>query len=1377
MSNTHRLDIQINTGDTEQRLARLKKSFDNFDGAEKSLAKALDGLNISKDIKQLINVINKLGSISNKAGGNSKLLQQQINQTAKRSNELERALKRSNTEIDRLGRAFQKSQQDASKMANALAKANAKIDELTKKSKQAKNATDSASSSIEGLKKTLDRIKGVMGASIFGLGIMEVLQTADAMKTLDTQIKLVTNSEKQYLAVKSEISQIANRTRQDIASTIDAYTNNARSLSQLGKTQAEVLKFTENISMAMAVGGKSAMEQSAALLQLGQAMQSGVLQGDEFRSIAENAPILLDLIAKNLGKSRTEVKKLASDGKITSEVIYQSLAGATDELKEKFKSMPVTMSQAMTVLKNRYTEAVDKMINASGGIGEQLAKGILWASDNFSSLSSTLVGLTAIFGVYMAVNTKFVAVTLPALVSSTVASVGAFHAQSLAMNANIASALTLASAKTKLNGALAATVGAAGSASKFLITKTKSVGAASLATAKYGIELVKTNGLIGAMGVAARNTAGIVATKAKAVGASTVVTGALSGAVKGLSGVVMTLGRSLLALASTLLAHPIITLAAVISGIIVATMGLENAMENFGDTVHVVGMIISDFVKWAVDGLSKQMTKAIDFMAKFFGDRSKDGANNASKSFADFFGKTEQGFLGVVQVIAGAFDNIYTVVRASVDYVGVQVDNLLIKAKNAKNKLLPEALGGGGVIMPENNASFESFLSLYRGGAGALAYVNSKIAIRRSDKQNSVSGDYLTGGGFTPSATTPANSQKKKQAQEEGLSTQNGRMFMVYTAAKSAGFSDEQARQLTAQVGRENDYRTEHLFGAHRDANNGLKNIGMISWQGDRAKKLWRELEQQGFIKKGKIVQTQEALNYQAKFLAREMANDPEYARTRHDFMQNPNPEYNVGMGALNDNFIRWDSAGKNAVPRHEKQKNYYEQISNLTKNFVEETQNQAELLEQANDFLLQFSSMQNRLMKERDRMIKEAQKYLGVSSEDQVNAMINFANDRYEKQVQLLRLETDYEINAHRLSAQERMALEYEIYDLKITLNQDYTAADKSLMRESAKEKYQAEYALFLENEQRKREEWEKTIKNHGLDYIRQAELQKAGYTSIAQQKTLEMQFRHSDARNDLNEQYKTLLQDSVGAKDDNGNFLLSESERLQKIEELRQKHLDALKAMEEVHAEEMKQLESEHLSHKLQTYGAVASGFANLFKGMVGEQSKAYRVMFAASKAYALADVGVKMGKAVADAWADPSAVTIWQKLANVAKVSLEQGHVLSMINAISPKGFATGGYTGNMGINQVAGVVHGQEYVLNAKATKRIGVSNLERLNRGDGIGGHVNNISVNVTVNSDGSSVQADTQMGKTMGEAMAKIARQVVIQESKQNGHLDRLYRR
>lgn len=230
---------------------------------------------------------------------------------------------------------------------------------------------------------------------------------------------------------------------------------------------------------------------------------------------------------------------------------------------------------------------------------------------------------------------------------------------------------------------------------------------------------------------------------------------------------------------------------------------------------------------------------------------------------------------------------------------------------------------------------------------------------------------------------------------------------------------------------------------------------------------------------------------------------------------------------------------------------------------------------------------------------------------------------------------------------------------------------------------------------------------------------------------------------------------------------------EKMAVIDRYEQMHSDKLENATSLRQQITERYEQAEKDAKVKNYQEHLTAFAGFLKNTAGEQSKAYRAMFAVSKAYALADVGVKMGKAVADAWADPSATTIWQKLANVAKVSLEQGHVLSMINAISPKGFATGGYTGNMGINQVAGVVHGQEYVLNAKATKRIGVGNLERLNRGDGIGGHVNNINVHVTVNSDGSNVQADTQMGKSMGNAI-KLAIQAELQKERRQGGL--LYR-
>lgn len=75
----------------------------------------------------------------------------------------------------------------------------------------------------------------------------------------------------------------------------------------------------------MIVGGVGAQEQASALFQLSQALGSGRLQGDEFRTIAESAPIILDVVAEYMGKSRAEVKKLAGDGKLTSQVLFEAI--------------------------------------------------------------------------------------------------------------------------------------------------------------------------------------------------------------------------------------------------------------------------------------------------------------------------------------------------------------------------------------------------------------------------------------------------------------------------------------------------------------------------------------------------------------------------------------------------------------------------------------------------------------------------------------------------------------------------------------------------------------------------------------------------------------------------------------------------------------------------------------------------------------------------------------------------------------------------------------------------------------------------------------------------------------------------------------------
>lgn len=166
---------------------------------------------------------------------------------------------------------------------------------------------------------------------------------------------------------------------------------------------------------------------------------------------------------------------------------------------------------------------------------------------------------------------------------------------------------------------------------------------------------------------------------------------------------------------------------------------------------------------------------------------------------------------------------------------------------------------------------------------------------------------------------------------EKITGTTKDNQMMVYKAFRNAGLNDNQARILTSEVGRENDYQSRYIFGGHVDANNGAQNLGMISWQKTRASNLSKRLRAKGLIDdKGKMLHTQAALDEQAKFLVDEIKSDPSYKRTKDVFLSNPNVSYNAGVEVLGKNFIRWDYDGKKikAADHHKKRDKYYSQIS-----------------------------------------------------------------------------------------------------------------------------------------------------------------------------------------------------------------------------------------------------------------------------------------------------------------------------------------------------------------------------------------------------------------------------------------------------------------
>lgn len=245
---------------------------------------------------------------------------------------------------------------------------------------------------------------GKIGTVLAGFATLSfaksLLDTADAMQSINSQVRQVTSSETEYLAVQRQLLDVANNTRASLESTSSLYVSTSRALKDYGYTQQEILQFTEATNNAMTIGGVQAEQQAAALMQLSQALGSGVLQGDEFKSIAEAAPILLDTIAEYMGKSRAEIKKLGSEGELTADVIFKAISGASEKFSEQAAKMPMTMGQALTVFSNNWQSMISKLLNDSGAMSG-IASIIKMIADNLN----LVVPIVAGFGVAVAAAT------------------------------------------------------------------------------------------------------------------------------------------------------------------------------------------------------------------------------------------------------------------------------------------------------------------------------------------------------------------------------------------------------------------------------------------------------------------------------------------------------------------------------------------------------------------------------------------------------------------------------------------------------------------------------------------------------------------------------------------------------------------------------------------------------------------------------------------------------------------------------------------------------------------------------------------------------------------------------------------------------------
>lgn len=203
---------------------------------------------------------------------------------------------------------------------------------------------------------------GTLKAAIAGLGlataIKQVVAIYDEYASITGRLKLVTGSTEQLAKVQEDLFQVAQRTGVSYAETANLYAKTAKNADALGLSQKQLLEFTELTNQAIQVSGATAEEAAGGVRQLGQALASGALRGDEFNSLAQNMPRLRDAIADGLGKSAGELREFAAQGKLTAEVVTRALLSQKDAISREFTQLPVTVGRAMTELENAFKKAI-----------------------------------------------------------------------------------------------------------------------------------------------------------------------------------------------------------------------------------------------------------------------------------------------------------------------------------------------------------------------------------------------------------------------------------------------------------------------------------------------------------------------------------------------------------------------------------------------------------------------------------------------------------------------------------------------------------------------------------------------------------------------------------------------------------------------------------------------------------------------------------------------------------------------------------------------------------------------------------------------------------------------------------------------------------
>ncbi|WP_286984388.1 tape measure protein [Acinetobacter sp. UBA6007] len=278
---------------------------------------------------------------------------------------------------------------------------------------------DFATKSMDSMSVATRQLAGYMaGLVTVGAAVSKI----DAWTGLQNRLKLVTNSQIELNKAMSDTFEIAQKTRQSWDAAAQVYQGFANNAKTLGLNMQETARLTETVSKAVAISGASAASAEAALVQFNQALASGTLRGEELNSVMEQTPGLARAIAQGMGITIGQLRSVAAEGKITSEVLVKALNNSQQAVDDLFAKTDATIGQSLTMLSNELTKFVGEA-GKSSGAANALSGSIQFLANNFSLIAdgAMIAGigyLGTVIAAKSAIVQKDIAVTLGSIAAS-----------------------------------------------------------------------------------------------------------------------------------------------------------------------------------------------------------------------------------------------------------------------------------------------------------------------------------------------------------------------------------------------------------------------------------------------------------------------------------------------------------------------------------------------------------------------------------------------------------------------------------------------------------------------------------------------------------------------------------------------------------------------------------------------------------------------------------------------------------------------------------------------------------------------------------------------------------------------------------------------